>query len=93
MSACRCGERKRPLRSDLPAGSNQRPRQWFVLKRNYSISAFNGGRREWSASSWICCRVCGAHWSTQSQTTVDNLDDSEFFPGGHEPKVEPWSDL
>lgn len=88
MSACKCSERKRPTKSQLSPGSNERPRQWFVLQRNYSQSAFNGYSREWSAYSYICCRVCGAHWRTKS-SIVGSLENSEFFPGRVEPKVEP----
>lgn len=90
MSACRCNERKRPFKDELPEGSNDRPRQWFVLRRNESCSAFTGYKRRWSKTSSLVCRVCGSHWETQAQDTVDRLDNSEYFPQSSEPKVEPF---
>ena len=88
--ACKCGERRRPLKIDIPAGSNDRPRQWFVLRRNESRSAFNGYRAEWSKNSLVSCRVCGAQWSTASKV-VAQLDDCEFWPASIAPKAEPFN--
>ncbi len=82
---CKCAEAIRP--TSFQAGSNQRPRQWFVLRRNYSCSAFNGYRREWSAFSDVHCRVCGSQWRTKA-AFVDELADCEFFPHST-PKVAP----
>lgn len=93
MPACRCSERKRPFKADLVEGSNQRPRQWVVLKRNWTRSAFNGYKIKWSKTSYLMCRVCGCHWDTTAQGIVDKLNDSEFFAEGRiEPKVEPIDD-
>jgi hypothetical protein len=83
-------ERNQPFPIDLSPGSNERPRQWFVLTRNSSRSAFNGYRETWSDFSLIACRVCGAHWRTKS-TFVSKLSNSEYFPERHEPRVEPIS--
>lgn len=92
MTACRCPERQRPFAADLPPGSNDRPRQWFVLRRNESESAFNGYRSQWSAKSSIQCRVCGAHWATKA-SWVGYLPDCEFFPEMVPPKVAPFPNL
>ncbi len=88
MPACQCAEKKRP--ATVPPGANERPRQWFVLTRNSSRSAFNGYHEAWSDYSNICCRVCGAHWRTKAD--VGDYADSEFFPEKSEPKVEPICD-
>lgn len=88
MPACQCAEKKRP--AVVPKGANERPRQWFVLTRNSSRSAFNGYQERWSDYSYICCRVCGAHWRTKMN--VGEFESSEYFPNRHEPRVEPISD-
>jgi hypothetical protein len=90
MTACRCSERARPFARDLSPGSNDRPRQWFVLRRNESCSAFNGYRSEWSDFSSVVCRVCGAHWRTKA-SFPDHLQNSDYFPQHAEPRVEPWN--
>lgn len=90
MPACICTERNRPLKADLPNGSNERPRQWFVFRRNYSRSAFNGYRAVWSDFSDLSCRVCGAHWRSRA-SYVAKLDNCEFWPRERAPKVEPIS--
>lgn len=93
MPACECSERKRPLPSDLPAGSNERPRQWFVwTPRNTSCSAFNGYRPAWSAFSWVECRVCGSAWKTKG-AFVDDLPDCDFAPERNAPRVPAWEAL
>lgn len=92
MASCKCSERKRPFSCDLATGSNDRPRQWFVLQRNESRSAFNGYRSEWSDYSYICCRVCGAHWRTKSKV-VSKLENSDHWPGRVEPQVAKYEDL
>lgn len=89
MGACRCSEKKRPLPTALPPGSNDRPRQWFVLRRNESSSAFNGYHAEWSDFSTIQCRVCGGHWRSRSRV-VEALPNCEFWPEFNPPAVEPW---
>lgn len=86
MPACRCSERKRPFKRDLAQGSNERPRQWFVLRRNYSCSAFNGYRTMWSDYSDLACRVCAAHWRSKSPY-VAALDNCEYWPESHPPMV------
>lgn len=91
MTACKCGERHRPFKNDLPEGSNERPRQWFVTRRNETASAFNGYRRVWSASSDIMCRVCGAFWRTKAKW-VSELENCEYWPQQHAPRVEPWKE-
>lgn len=90
--SCLCSERHRPFEKDLPVGSNDRPRQWFVLRRNYSVSAFNGGNREWSDFSDIECRVCGARWRSRA-LYVDYLRDDGFFPQTVAPRVPPLKEL
>ena len=65
MRPCRCSERRRPICCDLPTGSNERPRQWVVIRRNWAASAFEGYRRRWSDQSTIACLVCGACWRTK----------------------------
>lgn len=89
MSVCRCAERSRPFATDLRPGSNERPRQWFVLRRNESRSAFNGYRLQWSAFSTVECRVCGGWWKTKAKW-VGLLGDCEFFPQSRAPWVEPF---
>lgn len=88
--ACSCDERRRPLQSALPVGSNRRPRQWFVLRRNWTRSAFTGYRVAWSASSDICCRVCGSHWRSSASWVAD-LPDCEYWPERHYPREERLS--
>lgn len=86
--ACRCAERRRLFAHELPPGSNERPRQWFVLgARNQSCSAFNGYRPRWSPTSLVACRVCGACWRTRID--VSGLLVSNYFPERSEPRVEP----
>lgn len=87
MSACRCGERARPFAIDLSPGSNERPRQWFVLRRNESYSAFNGYRHQWSDFSTIECRVCGGWWKTKAKW-VSLLRDCDYYPESRAPRVE-----
>lgn len=88
MPACSCSERHRLLPHHLPAGSNERPRQWFVTRRNYSVSAFNGYRRRWSDSSDIHCRVCGAYWRTAARFVIFLPDCKVFGTGANLPTVE-----
>lgn len=88
MAACRCSERHRPLSTDLPQGSNERGRQWVVLRRNESCSAFNGYRRMWSATSSVACRVCGAYWGTKAEF-VYILPNSDLWPGDPGFEVPP----
>lgn len=93
MSACQCSERKRPLASSLPEGSNERPRQWFVwTPRNTSCSAFNGYHPQYSEFSWVECRVCGYAWRTKAEF-VHALPDCEYAPERHAPTVRAWEDL
>lgn len=86
MPSCLCAERARPLPTCLAEGSNERPRQWFVLVRNESRSAFNGYAACWSDYSLIHCRVCGASWRTRG-AFVGGLDNCEFFPERNPPQV------
>lgn len=88
MPACSCSEKKAPLPTDMAHGDNRRPRQWFVLRRRYTRSAFNGYRVEMSDYSDVSCRVCGRCWRTKAPY-VDKLTDCEFFPHSNPPKVEP----
>lgn len=88
---CSCSECNRPLKSALPPGSNERPRQWFVTSRNVARSAFNGYRETWSDFSWIECRVCGAFWKTKAKF-VSELQDCEYFPQRVAPRVPAWLD-
>lgn len=87
MGACRCAERDRPFVESLRLGSNERPRQWFVINRNTSRSAFSGYREEWSAFSTVCCRVCGAWWKSKA-SFISKLTDCEYFPDRVSPRVE-----
>jgi hypothetical protein len=91
MSACLCPERARPLATDLPPGSNDRPRQWFVIRRNESCSAFNGYRSQWSDFSTVECRVCSGYWKTKAKW-VGSLRDCEYFPEQVAPRAEPFPD-
>ena len=50
-------------------------RRWTVFRRNYSCSAFNGYRREWSAYSDVECKTCERMWRTKA-AYVDGLPDS-----------------
>lgn len=87
MPACQCSEARRPLWADLPAGSNERPRQWYVWTRNANHSAFNGYRRTWSPYSLVECRCCSALWRTKA-AFVDRLADCEFAgTGQYAPRV------
>jgi hypothetical protein len=92
MPACSCTEKMRPLFGDLPKGSNDRPRQWFVIRRNYTRSAFNGYAEAWSDYSDLSCRVCGAYWRSKAPH-VAKLQDCEFWPSKNPPKVEPYAEL
>lgn len=62
--SCACSERAAPI--TVPAGSNERPRQWAVVQRLCNHSAFNGYHRTPSDYSSIICRVCGSVWRTKS---------------------------
>jgi len=88
MTACRCAERHQPLPGTLLPGSNDRRRQWVVLIRNESRSAFNGHRPRWSAMSLIACRVCGAQWRTKSRI-VDSLPGCPEWPERHPDRADP----
>lgn len=90
MIACKCSERLAPLKSAIGAGDNRRPRQWFVLRRNYRCSAFEGYQRHWSPFSDVQCRVCGACWRTQA-AYVEHLDDCEHWPATEAPRAEALS--
>lgn len=81
MYACMCGERNQPIKSQIPSGSNQRPRQWLVTRRNESCSAFNGYRPQWSAYSDVRCKACGAYWRTKA-SFVNDLEDDPDWPFG-----------
>jgi hypothetical protein len=86
MTACRCGEKKRAIK--LPRGSNDRPRQWFVITRNrrlYKSPGLFGSH--WSDYSTVHCRVCDAYWKTKAPY-VSQLDNCEYFPHQHPPKME-----
>lgn len=48
-------------------GCEAGPSSWRVERRNYSCSAFNGYRREWSAYSDVSCLECGHHWRTRAK--------------------------
>ncbi len=85
--ACRCGEHKRIIGYDLPKGSNERPRQWFVYRRNESRSVFNGYRSTWSDYSHVYCRVCNCHWKTKAEY-VGKLPDCEYWPKEVAPRAE-----
>lgn len=91
--ACTCSERKRPLKSALPAGSNERPRQWFVWGRNrrhYRSPGRFGSN--WSDYSGVHCNVCGAYWKSKG-AYVWELEDCPHFPHSHPPKVPPYEEL
>lgn len=88
MSACKCGERERPFLSDLPTGSNDRPRQWYVVRRHVSRSAFNGYRERYSRFCSVYCAVCGAYWRTAADFPT-HLPDAPDLPAPL-PKAEPW---
>ena len=53
-------------------------RRRAVLRRNYSISAFNGYRREWSDFDVVHCNACGREWRTKG-------DDVGLLPNAEEP--------
>ena len=90
MTACKCSEKKRPFKSSLPKNSNERPRQWFVINRNHRHYKSPGRfGSTWSDYSRIECRVCGGYWKTKAKW-VNELDDCEYFPNSHAPKVEPY---
>lgn len=93
MAACQCSERDRPLFGDLPAGSNERPRQWFVWTRNsrhYRASGPLGSC--WSDYSNVHCNVCGGYWRTRA-AYVSKLEDCPYFPTSHPPRAEPYEQL
>jgi hypothetical protein len=90
MPACQCTERKRPL--TCAPGSNDRARQWFVLRRNYTQSAFNGYRQMWSDYSDLSCRVCGAHWRSKAPFVAALLQCS-YWPRTIPPKAAPYETL
>lgn len=39
---------------------------WFVSRRNYHRSAFNGYRETWSDYSSVECAACGSGWRTKA---------------------------
>jgi hypothetical protein len=88
-TSCSCSERQRPL--TVPAGSNDRPRQWFVLQRQCNHSAFNGYRWTRSAYSSLRCAVCGAIWRTKADY-VDQLRSDATAPGANFTTVQPLED-
>lgn len=88
--SCQCSERTRPL--TVPAGSNDRPRQWVVLPpRNMSCSAFNGYRWEWSDYSHLYCRVCREGWRSKA-AYIDHLADAEGYPERMPEPAEPFDE-
>lgn len=90
MNACNCSERKRPLPTDLPTGSNERPRQWVVWTRNSRHMRSPGPfGSTWSKFSVVHCNVCQRAWRTKS-SFVDDLPDCEYFPHKNAPKVTPF---
>ena len=52
-------------------------RSWFVYKRNYNTSAFNGYHYTPSDYSSVSCRECGACWRTKA-AYVGLLPDGSF---------------
>lgn len=90
MTACSCPEKSAPLPVDLKPGDNRRPRQWFVIRRNRSRSAFNGYCEQWSDFSDVYCRACGRYWRTKA-AYVSGLLNCEFWPN-HAPRVERIED-
>lgn len=54
--ACDCGEAAKPVEE----------RAWLVSQRHCNHSAFNGGRRTWSAWSAVHCLECRAYWRTRA---------------------------
>ena len=91
--ACTCLERKRPTAGDLPPGSNERPRQWFVWTRNERQKRSPGPLGStWSAYSRVHCNVCGGFWKTKA-SYVTKLKDCEHFPQSIPPKVPRYEEL
>lgn len=65
--ACHCDESTRAPKY----------RRWFVYKRQYNTSAFNGYHYTPSDYSSVSCRQCRAVWRTKA-AYVDVLPDGEF---------------
>ena len=59
-----CPERKKPAKD----------RDWEVIDRNCSHSAFNGYQYQWSEYSTVHCKRCGACGRTKA-AYVDELPD------------------
>jgi len=55
--SCHCPERKKPVAE----------RNWIVWARNYSRSAFNGGRWKYSEYSQVQCLTCSATGRTKAK--------------------------
>lgn len=68
MSACKCGERDKPVSE----------RAWVVWQRNCNQSAFNGYRRTYSDYSSVRCISCEAFWRTKANY-VPQLKDSKMI--------------
>lgn len=69
-TSCSCSERSAPI--SIPAGSNDRPRQWSIVQYKSNRSAFNGYHDTLSDYSAILCGVCGSIWRTKA-AYVDDL--------------------
>ena len=87
MAACRCSESKRPTFGSMRPGSNERPRQWFVLIRNERHYASSRGSH-WSDYSLVQCRVCGCQWRTKAKYQLE-LQDCEYWPQRLAPQAPP----
>jgi hypothetical protein len=56
------------------------------MRRNFTRSAFNGYRTQWSASSDVYCAVCGSYWRSKA-AWVDELPDADLL--AELPHAEP----
>ena len=56
MYACRCSERKRPIKE----------RNWMVVEYQCHYSAFCGYRETYSDYSLLECQTCHAMWRTKA---------------------------
>ncbi len=90
--SCVCSENKRPFKSDLSYMSNNRPRQWFVIKRNYRHTKSAGiFGSNWSDYSTVVCYVCGSSWKTKAKY-VNKLENCSYFNTLNFPKMPVFED-
>jgi len=60
---------------------NDRMRHWYVVRRNWSASAFNGYAGQWSDYSDVECARCQRMWRTKARYVDELPSEKEFTKG------------